>query len=242
MIESVERLTTPSFARTGPFYYYLSVVIGVCFAWSCLFPGAALLAWRSRTKWTRADRLLIVWVIAVLAFFSISQSKLPAYVLTSVVALGILVGRMFDRALDDAGTSSARVVRGGVLILLVASTTAAAWLAAEVLSAGKLTSMFDIHSADYERAKVLFPGVLTTLLLLAIASLLAAFTRKIAVALCAFLLFPVCLLTVSFEGLRNYAQAKSSFQLAPRRTIHRFRCHCRMPRMLSNGTCVLPKA
>ncbi len=108
--ESLERLVTPSFARTGPLYYYVPVMIAVCFAWSCLVPGGALLAWRRRATWTRADRLLIVWVIAVPVFFSVSQSKLAGYVLTATVALGILVARFFDRALDDQTADPARVV------------------------------------------------------------------------------------------------------------------------------------
>ena len=88
------------------------------------------------------------------------------------------------------------------------------WLAVEILSPGALSSYFEIRSGDYERATALFPGVLITCLLLAATSFAAAFTGRVAVALCAFLLFPLGLLTVSFEGLKVAAQETSSVQLA----------------------------
>ena len=212
--ESFERFTTTSFTRTGPFYYYVPVILAACFPWSCLLPGAAWLAWQRRSRWTRDDRLLVVWAIAVPAFFSISQSKLSGYVLSATVALGILVARLFDRALDEPGGTSARVVGYGCVVLVIASGAAAAWIAIEVSSPGSLASYFDIRSSDYERAKALFPGLLTTSMLLAAISLAAVFTRKVAIALGGFLLFPVCLLTVLFPGLKGYSQEASSLQLA----------------------------
>ncbi len=212
--ESLERFATPSFARTGPFYYYVPVMVAVCFAWSCLVPGGALLAWRRRASWTRADRLLMTWVIVVPTFFSLSQSKLAGYVLSATVALGILTARLFDRAFDDPAASAARVVIRGSVLLLIASGAFALWLAIELLFPGELTSYFEIRSGDYERAKALFPGLLMTCLALAATASVAVFTRRVGVALGAFLLFPVGLLTVSFEGMKTAAEQTSSIQLA----------------------------
>ena len=46
-----------------------------------------------------ADRLCLVWSVVVLVFFSLSQSKLPGYILSVTVACGILLARLFDAAL-----------------------------------------------------------------------------------------------------------------------------------------------
>jgi len=56
---------------------------GVCCCRKPLSPLAG------KKRWSRADRLLVVWAIVVVLFFSVSQSKLPGYILTAVVALGI---------------------------------------------------------------------------------------------------------------------------------------------------------
>ncbi len=155
--ESLERFSTPAFHRTAPFWYYGPVLLGVCFAWSLLFPEAAVAAWRRRTSWRRADRLLVTWSLVVVAFFSISQSKLPGYVLTAVVALGVLTARLFDRALAAPRGRAGRVVRRGAAILAGMSVVLGAWLAMEVFAPGVLTSLFHIRSADYERARAVFP-------------------------------------------------------------------------------------
>ena len=93
----------------------------------------------------------------VVAFFSISQSKLPGYVLTAVVALGILTARLFDRALAAPRGRAGRVVRRGAAILAGMSVVLGAWLAMEVFAPGVLASLFHIRSADYERARAVFP-------------------------------------------------------------------------------------
>jgi len=71
----------------SPFYYYAPIIAGTFFAWSLLLPEAIVVAWQERKRWSRADRLLVVWAIVVVLFFSVSQSKLPGYILTAVVAL-----------------------------------------------------------------------------------------------------------------------------------------------------------
>ena len=98
--ESFHRFTTSQFHRSAPVWYYVPVVAAVLFPWSVLLPESIAAAWRGRARWTRADRLLIAWSVVVVLFFSISQSKLPGYVLTAVVALGMLTARVVDLAFE----------------------------------------------------------------------------------------------------------------------------------------------
>ena len=106
MRESVARFTTTEFHRTAPFYYYAPIIAGTFFAWSLLLPESIVAAWQERKRWSRADRLFVVWAIVVVLFFSVSQSKLPGYILTAVVALGILTARVFAMALNNNSRAS----------------------------------------------------------------------------------------------------------------------------------------
>lgn len=126
--ESFKRFSTGSMKRTQPFYFYGPVTLGALFGWSILLPEATWRAWRSRSAWTRLDRLWIIWSLSLLVFFSLSKSKQPGYILTIAVPLGLLIARLFDAALTRPhGTAAALVRRGaGVLtglILLVSLAT-----------------------------------------------------------------------------------------------------------------------
>jgi 4-amino-4-deoxy-L-arabinose transferase-like glycosyltransferase len=109
--ESFQRFTSAkTFHRAQPVYFYLLVIAGMFFPWSLLLPEAGLAAWRERWAKNRADRLCLVWSVVTVVFFSISQSKLPGYILSVTVASGILVARIFDVALTDPAGRVARLL------------------------------------------------------------------------------------------------------------------------------------
>ena len=109
--ESFHRFTsTRTFHRSEPFYFYLLIVPVIFFPWSLLFPEVILSAWRERWARHGADRLCLVWSVVVVVFFSISQSKLPGYILSVAVSGGILVARVFDTALAIPEGKPARFV------------------------------------------------------------------------------------------------------------------------------------
>jgi len=128
--ESFQRFTSAkTFHRSQPVYFYLIIVAVMFFPWSLLLPEAALAAWRQRKTINRADRLCVVWAVLTVVFFSISQSKLPGYILSVTVASGILVARLFDAALANPEGRAARllcraVVPFGLVCLLAAMAIA----------------------------------------------------------------------------------------------------------------------
>ena len=96
------RFLTSKHRRTGPLYYFLPVLFGGLFPWSVFLPRALLAVWR-RSEF----RLFLIWSAVVFVFFSLSQSKLPPYILPLFpfvsLALGCLVheawrGRAAPRA------------------------------------------------------------------------------------------------------------------------------------------------
>ena len=130
--ETFRRFTTSkTFHRSRPVYFYFCIIAGMFFPWSLLLPEAALMAWKERWAKHRADRLCLIWSVVVVVFFSISQSKLPGYILSVAVSSGILLARMFDAALAAPDGRAARLVGRATMIfalvcLLVAVAVAVA--------------------------------------------------------------------------------------------------------------------
>jgi hypothetical protein len=67
----------------------------------------------------------LVWFFVVVIFFSLSQSKLPQYILSTAVAGGILLARLFDKALNEKGSLPARLIGRGTLVFAIVCILAA---------------------------------------------------------------------------------------------------------------------
>jgi len=84
-----------------PFYYYLINLPWAFAPWSLFLPGAFHLAFSRRSQNDRQSlRLLLIWAISLLVFFSISQAKRDEYILGLYPALALLVGYWGDRAIQ----------------------------------------------------------------------------------------------------------------------------------------------
>jgi len=103
-----KRYLTPEFQHIQPFWFYVPVLL-VAF-----LPWAALLLWSTvrgairllRTQHAKdATWFLLSWVAFCVVFFSISQSKLPGYVLPAVPAIGLLIARDLSSRLEQKHVS-----------------------------------------------------------------------------------------------------------------------------------------
>jgi 4-amino-4-deoxy-L-arabinose transferase-like glycosyltransferase len=93
-----KRYLTPEFQHIQPFWFYGPVLLVAVLPWIGIFlwslvKGSANL-WRTRCT---ADSiwLFICWAGFCLLFFSVSQSKLPGYILPAFPAIGLLMTRGF---------------------------------------------------------------------------------------------------------------------------------------------------
>ena len=100
--ETFERVTTPKFHRTAPWWYYLPIVPVAAFPW--VVPALARVkhwrwAWLARRDNPNAGDaiLLACWVLGPLAFFTVNQSKLPQYVLPLMPAFALAAARVLTR-------------------------------------------------------------------------------------------------------------------------------------------------
>jgi len=114
-----------------PWWYYAKVLPPQLLPWTYLVPGALVLAWRRRD---RTDRFLLVTVIFIVLFFSISTEKRTLYVLPAFPAFALMTARFVGAVLgwDEAPAMSRRWVTvaqsllAGLLILLGAAAPFAA--------------------------------------------------------------------------------------------------------------------
>jgi 4-amino-4-deoxy-L-arabinose transferase-like glycosyltransferase len=172
LTENVQRFLTPVFRRPGPWYYYLVVLVAGWFPWSLLIPE---LVRDLRAAFTDArTQVLCLWVVVPLVFFSLSESKLPGYVLPIFPPLAVLMGDTLTRML--AGSSlRARlplVVPSIVAVLVVAS---AVWALSipDLLPGQTAVGSVDTVPLVREIARPFLPAIVAGLVLVAAASLWA---------------------------------------------------------------------
>src|SRR5438477_4429282 len=92
-----KRYLTPEFQHVQPFWFYVPIICIALFPWTTvvfsLFPGTALKLKRD----SRDSAFLFfatAWIVWPLLFFSVSQSKLPGYILPSVLPAMLLIAAM----------------------------------------------------------------------------------------------------------------------------------------------------
>jgi len=213
--ESLGRFTSSAEIRRGaPIYYYIPVIAGVFFPWSLLLPEMILRGWQQRSRAARTDRMLAIFAIVVVIFFTISRSKLPGYVLPGVVALGLLVARLFDLAMESPAGGSARLIRRGTTFFAMLCGAAGTLLAANQLGFLSVQTLFHIRKNEFEVARVLFQPLLIALLALAVAAAGARLSGSIPAMLAVFALPPVLLLGAGIKQLPEYAELRSARRLA----------------------------
>lgn len=91
--EHFERFLTTQHQRTGAWWYFVPVLAAGLVPWTTALPGALALGWRRRPGRFQANRLFLAWAAVIFAFFSLSSSKLPSYILPVFPALALLIGQ-----------------------------------------------------------------------------------------------------------------------------------------------------
>ena len=92
--EHFQRFFTTAHRREEPLWYFLPIMAIGFLPWMFAMPAAILHAWRSEAGAAfQPMRLALLWSGFVVLFFSISGSKLPAYVLPAFPPLALVLGR-----------------------------------------------------------------------------------------------------------------------------------------------------
>ncbi|MGH8217597.1 MAG: phospholipid carrier-dependent glycosyltransferase [Steroidobacteraceae bacterium] len=119
--EHFERYLTPIEQRYKPWWFFSMILALGSLPWILPSVRALVTGWRAREPGGHFDarRLLWVWCIVVLVFFSASDSKLIPYILPLFPALALLIGSAEEGRLaaDLRATALGLAVAGIVLVL-----------------------------------------------------------------------------------------------------------------------------
>jgi len=127
--EHFERFLTKVHGRYQPWYYFVPILLAGMLPWVVPMFDALARAWKTDGKRTfQPKRFLLVWSVFIYFFFSISDSKLPSYILPIFPALALLIGERLTKL-----SGRALFWQTAPLALLA---VAALWLAPEVGTLG----------------------------------------------------------------------------------------------------------
>lgn len=97
--EHFERFLNKGHGRYQPPWYFFAILLVGTLPWTLMTLHGWLAGWfRERRGQFQPQRLLFVWAVVILGFFSVSSSKLPSYILPMAPALAMLTGIFLARA------------------------------------------------------------------------------------------------------------------------------------------------
>ncbi len=122
--QHVLRFLTPKYHRSNPWYFFILIFPLAVLPWS---PLALSGLWKgiSEIKKGLSETSLAIWVLMIIAFFSISHSKLITYILPVIPQACLLAAREFKKPLARWAKNTTLGISGifilasiGVLILI----------------------------------------------------------------------------------------------------------------------------
>jgi len=162
--EHFERYTTDVHERVAPWWYFIPVFLAGVLPWTALILQSLYRPLQRAATRTAsgfdAERFLLVFVLFVLVFFSLGQSKLASYILPAVPVAAVLAGRQLSLA-------GYRRLDAWSLLLLALLLLLCAWQAARFASNVAPAEMFIAYR----------PWIIGASLSLAVASLAGLMSR-----------------------------------------------------------------
>ena len=89
--EHFQRYTTEISHRVQPWWFFIPLLLAGTLPWVSLLPGALRMAQTHTPGDFQPQRLLLLWAVFIFVFFSVSDSKLPLYILPVFPALAPLL-------------------------------------------------------------------------------------------------------------------------------------------------------
>lgn len=168
--EHFQRFASSEHSRLGEWWYYAPILLVGLMPWTPLFVQQAWRASREPgampaqlfNRPFRPTLFCAIWTAAIIVFFSVSQSKLPAYVIPVFPALALLLGQR--AALDDSNGLrwSALTLTALGAVLFVASTQLGRWSKFADIGADGAAALPVVYAAT---ASLLIGGLLALFLL-----------------------------------------------------------------------------
>jgi 4-amino-4-deoxy-L-arabinose transferase-like glycosyltransferase len=112
--QNFERFTSTVHGHPRPFYFYIPVLLMLTFPWTFMLIPTL------RRAFDRTDRILLWFAVMPIVFFSLAGSKLPGYILPSVVPIVLLCARSISGVTSRAFRIAVFIEAGMMLFIGVA--------------------------------------------------------------------------------------------------------------------------
>lgn len=200
--EHFERFLTKVHGRYQPWYYFVPILLAGMLPWMVPMFDALGRAWKTDGKRSfQPKRFLLIWSVFIYFFFSISDSKLPSYLLPIFPALALLIGERLTKV-------SGRALFWQI-VPLVALAAVALWLAPDVVQLGDE----EVPPALYQHYVPWLVAAAASLLVGTLLALYWSRRQKIAQAVFALGFAGLAASQLTLTGHESLSPASSAYQL-----------------------------
>jgi len=197
-----KRYLTPEFQHIQPFWYYGPITLLALLPWTAFLAAPikrSWKAWKERRLPNSQSLLFACWAAFPLAFFSISKSKLPGYVLPSIPPIVLLLTRTVSIHLS-------RTVPGNRWIGIASGVTLVSIAGATLAELNKIP-----FQLDYSPPAPLGAIIVTVAFCGIVASFLGALKKTVpALLLCVVVLLAAIVFSLSGDALWSLDKGISS--------------------------------
>jgi 4-amino-4-deoxy-L-arabinose transferase-like glycosyltransferase len=134
-----KRYLTNTYGHPQPFYFFTFIAIAGVLPWTFFLVPAVCRLRSLKPRINEKDSLLTlawIWFIIPLLFFSISESKLPGYLLPVFPALAIIIGAELERIIAGEQTRLIKIAEWLTAFVTVAVTLGFCWYLKKVGAQG----------------------------------------------------------------------------------------------------------
>ncbi|MFT0475286.1 lipid IV(A) 4-amino-4-deoxy-L-arabinosyltransferase [Pseudomonas antarctica] len=113
--EHIRRFSSDNAQHARAWWFFLPIMVVACLPWAALLPSTVLKAWKDKGQ--PAIIFLALWLLLPLVFFSLSNGKLPTYIMPCLLPLALLMGHA---VIDLVSLGKTRALRfNGLLNLAI---------------------------------------------------------------------------------------------------------------------------
>ncbi|RDS90590.1 lipid IV(A) 4-amino-4-deoxy-L-arabinosyltransferase [Pseudomonas fluorescens] len=105
--EHIRRFSADNAQHVRPWWFFLPIMAVACLPWAGLLPNTLYRAWKEKRQ--PAIAFLALWLLLPLGLFSLSNGKLPTYIMPCLLPLALLMGHTLSELVSQGKTRTLRL-------------------------------------------------------------------------------------------------------------------------------------